>query len=76
MEERDQSGRPKNRLGAILAQGDDGGEFAVGTGFTARQREALWAERARLVGRVVRVRFQELTSGRGVPRFPVFVGLA
>lgn len=75
VEEVDQSGRPKGRLGALVAKGDDGAEFSVGTGFTAFQREQMWAERARLAGRTVRIRFQELTSGRGVPRFPVFAAL-
>ncbi|MDR2947034.1 MAG: hypothetical protein LBV79_09840 [Candidatus Adiutrix sp.] len=75
VEERDKNGQPKGRLGALLAKGDDGAEFAVGTGFTAFQREELWAKRGCLAGRTVRIRFQELTSGRGVPRFPVFAAL-
>ncbi len=75
VEEQDQSGRPKGRLGALLARGDDGAQFSVGTGFTIPQREEMWAEKSKLPGRKVRIRFQELTSGRGVPRFPVFTAL-
>lgn len=75
VEEQDQSGRPKGRLRALLVKGDDNTQFAVGTGFTARQREELWADTVSLVGHKVRIRFQELTSGRGVPRFPVFAAL-
>ncbi len=61
------SGRHRGRLGALLVQLADGTQFAVGTGFTDRQREQPPA-----IGSLITFRYQELTDG-GVPRFPSFV---
>lgn len=61
------TGRHKGRLGALLVELANGTRFAVGTGFTDREREAPPP-----VGAVITFRFQELTDG-GVPRFPSFV---
>ena len=64
-------GVPKNSLGAITCRGNDNTAFNVGTGFTRDQRIDLWRIREELVGKKLRVKFQALTQGRGVPRFPV-----
>jgi DNA ligase-1 len=64
----DGAGRHKGRLGALLVQLPNGIEFAVGTGFSDREREAPPA-----VGATVTFRYQELSEG-GVPRFPSYVG--
>ncbi len=61
------AGRHKGRLGAVLVELADGTQFAVGTGFTDRQREQPPA-----IGTLITFRYQELTDG-GVPRFPSFV---
>jgi len=61
------AGRHKGRLGAVLVELVNGTQFAVGTGFTDRQREQPPA-----IGTVITFRYQELTDG-GVPRFPSFV---
>jgi ATP-dependent DNA ligase len=63
-------GVPKNSLGALICLTDNV-PFQVGTGFTREERETLWKIRDSLIGRRVRVRYQELTDGR-IPRFPVF----
>jgi len=62
------AGKHKGRLGALLVRLADGTEFAVGTGFTDKQRAAPPA-----VGSVITFRYQELSEA-GVPRFPSFVG--
>jgi DNA ligase-1 len=60
-------GKHKGKLGAVVAQLEDGTEFAVGTGFSDAQRVSPPP-----VGSVITFRYQEL-SNAGVPRFPSFV---
>ena len=71
-EERDIYGQPKGRLGALICISNDGGTFKVGSGFTAEQRQNYWNVKENLIGRIVVVKYQHLTPGRNVPRFPVF----
>ena len=68
-------GHPKGSLGAIVCKGDDGTQFNVGSGslLTRDARQELWKVRSSLVGKMARVRYQHMTSARGVPRFPVIV---
>ena len=61
------NGRHQGRLGALLVELANGTQFAVGTGFSDRQRE-----RPPAIGATITFRYQELTDG-GVPRFPSFV---
>jgi DNA ligase-1 len=62
-------GRHKGRLGALLVRLPDGTQFAIGTGFTDRERSNPPAP-----GATVTFRYQELSEG-GVPRFPSYVGV-
>ena len=66
-------GEPKGRLGAITCAGSNGEIFTVGSGLTDELREKLWNGRLLLQGKLLHVAYQHLTSGRGVPRFPVFI---
>ena len=73
-EETSQYKEPKARLGALICRAQEGEEtFHVGTGYSADQRASLWPLRTSLPGKRVRVRYQHLTSARGVPRSAVFV---
>lgn len=72
-EEVDKYGKPKGTLGALSCKGDDGTTFFVGSGLTRENRETLWTERENLIGKLCHVQYQHITSGKGVPRFPVFV---
>lgn len=72
-EEVDQYGSPKDRLGAIVCKSGDGNLFNVGTGFTEDRRIELWDAKGILPGMKVKVKYQHLTNGKQVPRFPVFV---
>ncbi|MDB5289300.1 MAG: dependent ligase-like protein [Phycisphaerales bacterium] len=63
------AGKHKGRLGALLVKLPDGTEFAVGTGFSDKERSAPPG-----VGVTVTFRYQELSEG-GVPRFPSYVGV-
>jgi DNA ligase 1 len=76
-EEVSQYGEPKNALGALICRAHDSEElFNVGSGFTASQRAEMWRNKEDLKGELVRVKYQHLTSGRGVPRSGVYAGLA
>lgn len=67
------SGVPKGVLGALVCRGDDGTPFRVGSGLTREDRENLWERSETLKGKKVKVQYQHITSGKGVPRFPVFL---
>lgn len=61
-------------LGALCVQClTTGATFNVGSGFTAAEREALWAVRGKLEGRIIKYRYFP-TGNKGKPRFPVFCG--
>jgi DNA ligase-1 len=63
------AGRHKGRMGALLVRLPNGTDFAIGTGFSDRERE-----NPPTIGATVTFRYQEL-SDAGVPRFPSWVGL-
>jgi len=62
------TGRHKGRLGALMVRLASGKEFAIGTGFSDKERE-----NPPEIGATVLFRYQELSDG-GVPRFPSFSG--
>jgi DNA ligase-1 len=63
------AGRHRGRLGALLVRLPNGTDFAIGTGFSDRERE-----NPPTVGSTVTFRYQELSEA-GVPRFPSWVGI-
>lgn len=63
------AGRHKGRMGALLVRLPNGTDFAIGTGFSDRERENPPA-----IGATVTFRYQEL-SDAGVPRFPSWAGV-
>lgn len=72
-EEMSIEGRAKDTLGALICKSGDGNTFNVGTGFSADSRRNLWLVRDGLQGKIAKVKYQHLTTGKQVPRFPVFV---
>jgi DNA ligase-1 len=66
-------GTPKDTLGAIVCRSGDGNIFNVGTGFTDERRKELWEARDLLPGQKAIVKYQHITTGNKVPRFPVFI---
>ncbi|MEA3208109.1 MAG: ligase 1 [Chthoniobacter sp.] len=60
-------GQFAGKLGSLRVRTAEGGEFSIGTGFTAAQRESPPP-----VGTVITYRFRGLTS-KGLPRFPSFL---
>jgi DNA ligase-1 len=63
------AGRHQGRMGALLVRLPDGTDFAIGTGFSDRERQSPPA-----IGATVTFRYQEL-SDMGVPRFPSWIGV-
>jgi DNA ligase-1 len=60
-------------MGALVCRTPEGIEFTVGTGFDAEDRAALWRDRKKVVGRLVK--FKSLLIGvKDAPRHPVFLG--
>ena len=66
-------GEAKGRIGSIICKSQDGDEFSVGSGLTDIDREALWLIRDSIKGKQIKVQYQHLTSGKKVPRFPIFM---
>ena len=64
-------GFPKGTLGAFICTSSEGTIFNVGTGLTRDQRVAYWKIREELVGKKLKVKYQSLTQGNKIPRFPV-----
>jgi len=65
------SGRHRGRLGAVVVD-YLGTKVKVGSGFTDELREAVWTDQDEFVGRMIEVRYQEVTPD-GSLRFPTFV---
>jgi len=68
-------GFPKERIGALICEDEEGNQFSVGSGMTDENRYNLWAQKDSIVGRVVKVKYQHLTAKKKVPRFPVFLDI-
>lgn len=66
-------GDPKGTLGAFICTSNEGTIFNVGTGLDHEQRISFWKDREGLVGKKLKVKYQALTTGKGIPRFPVFL---
>lgn len=61
-------------LGAFRVVRPDGVEFSIGSGFSSDERIYLWANRHRLIGRLVK--YQYFAQGiKDKPRFPTYKGL-
>lgn len=65
------TGRHSGKLGSV-AVSYQGVEVQVGSGFSDSLREAIWADPDSFVGRMIEVRYQEVTPD-GSLRFPTFV---
>ena len=65
---------PKDTLGALVVRDlKTGIEFNIGTGYTNGSRDKLWAEKGKLIGRIVKYKYQDV-GVKEAPRFPVFLG--
>lgn len=71
-------GRLKDTLGALVVQYKNN-TVNVGSGFDDDTREKLWNERDSLIGRVVEVKYKEISkdkkTGLESLQFPIYVGM-
>ena len=72
------TGKNKGRLGAVIVD-FKGNQVKVGSGFSDIQRDVLWKNPDQIVGRVVEVKYKEVTKNKDTGmeslQFPVFVGI-
>ena len=66
-------GKHLGRLGALIVECPNGKECSVGTGFDDQERDAIWTDRNKWLGRQIVIEYQEETK-YGVPRFPRYCG--
>ena len=65
------TGKHSGKLGAIVIE-YKGTKVKVGSGFSDELREQIWEDQGSFIGRIVEVRYQEVTPD-GSLRFPTFV---
>ncbi len=65
------TGRHQDKLGAVQVM-YNGVMVKVGSGFSDEEREQVWADKDSFLGRMIEVRYQEVTPD-GSLRFPTFV---
>ena len=76
-----EEGKSKSTLGTLGAFVVDfkGSKVNVGSGFTKAQRDQFWTDRDNLVGRVITVRYKNITTNKKDDslslQFPIFVEL-
>lgn len=63
---------PVDTLGALILK-HPLGQFGVGTGFTAKQRQEIWDNRENLLGAMAKIKHFPI-GVKDFPRFPVFLG--
>lgn len=77
------TGKNEGRLGALVCEGEDDGRrirVNVGSGLSDDQRDAIWADRASIIGQVAEVRADAVTQNQDgtfslrFPRFKTFRG--
>ena len=65
---------PADTLGALIVRDIvSQKEFQVGSGFTDTQRQAIWEDRIRFRGKIIKYKYQEIGM-KELPRSPVFLG--
>ncbi len=64
----------ENTLGAITVLQEDGKALCgVGSGFKDEERNFIWNNQVEVLNRIAEIKYQDLTAGDKVMRFPVFV---
>lgn len=61
-------------LGAVELETEDGKRFRARPAMTAADRQEIWDNQSKYLGKLAVIKYQEL-SDTGIPRFPVFKGL-
>lgn len=64
---------PADTLGSLTVINSAGRIFNIGSGFTDKERNNLWVNRLKLVGRTITYKYFEIGE-YDKPRFPIFLG--
>lgn len=64
----------KGSMGALVCKTGAGVEFRIGTGFTAKMRAEMWANKHKYIGKLAKYKHFPIGQ-KDAPRFPVFLGL-
>jgi len=67
-EEKSIEGEPKGTFGSFTCVTYGNEWFSVGSGPTDNQRNLLWKHREYFIGETIKIRFQDYTKVRGVPK--------
>jgi DNA ligase-1 len=65
------TGRNEGRLGGLTVLQDNGNTCDVGSGFTDEDREWIWNNKDKVIGRIAELTYQEMTPD-DIMRFPIF----
>jgi DNA ligase-1 len=65
--------KPAGIMGALRVRNTTCQEFEIGTGFTLEQRKWFWENRAQVIGRIIKYRYQK-SGMKDLPRFPSYIG--
>ena len=78
------TGRNKNKLGAVTAEGTEENKrfkISVGSGFSDNQRISFWKEKDNLIGQIIEIKADAITKSQDgefwslrFPRFKTFRG--
>ena len=69
-------GNPKAMIGSFQVSGDDGTEFSVGAGKLCHpERERLWKDRGRLIGKKLLVKHEMIKTKGGIPLCTVAIAV-
>ena len=72
------TGKNEHTLGNIIVQYKDN-TVGVGSGFSDEQRNWFWEHREELIGRIVEVKYKDITKDKGTGKeslqFPTFIQL-
>jgi len=69
----DQLSKYKDTLGGLTVIQENGVQCDVGGGYNDSERDDMWNDQKALMGRIMEVKYQNLTEDDKVMRFPVFV---
>lgn len=62
----------ENTLGGITVSQENGIQCDCGSGFSDEERATIWSQPDLIIGRIVEIKYQEMTSDNKM-RFPIFV---
>ncbi len=66
-------GKLEGSLGCLVVEQENGVSCEVGSGFSEEERDRIWETPVSVEGRIIEVKYQDLTEGENRMRFPIFI---